>query len=132
VPVGARLRRLAAECLEQVGLAAAAKRPFWTLSGGQRQRVLVARALAVEPEILVLDEPTAGVDREAESTINDLIARLNRTRGLTIVTVTHHLDRILPAVHSTVWVEDGRATKKPAAAPMREKQPALPQGGPGV
>ncbi len=111
-PVGARLRRVAADCLDQVGLAALAKRPFWSLSGGQRQRALIARALAVEPEILLLDEPTAGVDREAEATIADVLTQLNRNRGLTVVLVTHHVEHIRPSLHSVVWVDEGQASKQ--------------------
>ena len=112
-PVSARLRRLAAECLDQVGLMTLAKRPFWALSGGQRQRVLIARALAVEPGIMLLDEPTAGVDHEAEEAITGLITRLNRDQGLTVVLVTHHLDRIRSRVQSAVQVDDGQAIKQP-------------------
>ena len=80
-PVGRRQRQLAAHCLEQVGLADLADRPFWALSGGQKQRVLIARALAVEPRILLLDEPTAGIDPGAATAIMDLIAQLNVTRA---------------------------------------------------
>jgi ABC-type Mn2+/Zn2+ transport system ATPase subunit len=115
-PVGRRQRQIAGLCLEQVGLADIARWPFWELSGGQRQRVLIARALAVEPSILMLDEPTAGVDPDAAISIMDLIAQLNRDRGLTVVLVTHQLQIVRRLAHSVVWVEDGRAHKEPAAS----------------
>ena len=109
--VGRRERQLAALCLEQVGLAHLAARPFWALSGGQKQRVLIARALAGEPEILLLDEPTSGVDPGATSAIMDLLARLNHERGLTVVLVSHHLQLVRSLVRSLIWVEAGRVTK---------------------
>ena len=109
--VGQRERQLATTCLAQVGLAQLANRPFWALSGGQKQRVLIARALAVEPEILMLDEPTSGVDPGATAAIMDLIARLNHDRGLTVVLVSHHLRLVRSLVRSIIWVEEGRATK---------------------
>lgn len=104
-------RHIAARCLEQVGLADLADRPFWTLSGGQKQRVLIARALAVEPEILMLDEPTSGVDPGAAAAIMDVIARLNHDQGLTVVLVSHHLRLVRSLVRSVIWVEEGRARK---------------------
>jgi ABC-type Mn2+/Zn2+ transport system ATPase subunit len=111
-PTGKRHRQLAAQCLEDVGLGALGKRQFWELSGGQKQRVLIARALAAEPEVLFLDEPTAGVDHQAEAIIIDLIGHLNRERFLTAVLVSHHLGHIESLVHSVVWVDDGAATKQ--------------------
>jgi ABC-type Mn2+/Zn2+ transport system ATPase subunit len=110
-PVRQRQRQLTAACLEHVGLAELAARPFWALSGGQRQRVLIARSLAVEPEILLLDEPTAGVDPGAAASIMELIARLNHERGLTVVLVSHQLRLIRPLVRSVVWVDDGQVRK---------------------
>jgi ABC-type Mn2+/Zn2+ transport system ATPase subunit len=110
-PVGRRQRRIALSCLEQVGLSTLADQPFWRLSGGQKQRVLIARALAVEPEILFLDEPTSGVDPGATSMIMDLISRLNRDQGLTVVLVSHHLRLVRALVHSVIWVEGGAAAK---------------------
>jgi ABC-type Mn2+/Zn2+ transport system ATPase subunit len=110
-PVGGRVRRLADRCLAQVGLADLADQAFWALSGGQKQRVLIARALAVEPEILLLDEPTAGIDPGAEAAIMEVIARLNRERGLSVVLVSHQLRLVRSLVASVVWVDGGRATK---------------------
>jgi ABC-type Mn2+/Zn2+ transport system ATPase subunit len=112
-PVGRRQRQFAATCLEQVGLSNLAKRPFWALSGGQKQRVLIARALAVEPEMLMLDEPTSGVDPGAAATIMELISCLNRERSLTVVLVSHHLRLVRSLVRSVIWVEGGRASKGP-------------------
>ncbi|MBI3800830.1 MAG: metal ABC transporter ATP-binding protein [Deltaproteobacteria bacterium] len=109
--VGRRQRQLATTCLEQVGLAYLANRPFWMLSGGQKQRVLIARALAVEPQVLMLDEPTSGVDPGAAAAIMNLIAQLNHERGLTVVLVSHHLRLVRSLVRSVIWVEDGHATK---------------------
>jgi ABC-type Mn2+/Zn2+ transport system ATPase subunit len=120
-PVRQRHRRLAAQCLEDVGLAALAKRQFWELSGGQKQRVLIARALAAEPDVLFLDEPTAGVDHQAEAVIIELIGQLNRERSLTAVLVSHHLGHIESLVHSVVWVDDGHATKRSIDAVRAEE-----------
>jgi ABC-type Mn2+/Zn2+ transport system ATPase subunit len=118
---GRAQRQLASRCLEEVGLAALAKRQFWELSGGQKQRVLIARALAAEPEVLFLDEPTAGVDHAAEATIIELIGRLNRLRALTAILVSHHLGHIESLVHSVVWVDDGHASKRSIDA-VREEE----------
>ncbi len=110
-PAGRRLRQLAAACLAQVGLADLGGRPFWALSGGQKQRVLIARALAAEPEILMLDEPTASVDPDAAVSIMELIAQLNRDRSLTVVLVTHQIRLVRSLARSVIWVDEGRARK---------------------
>ncbi|HEY5647930.1 MAG TPA: metal ABC transporter ATP-binding protein, partial [Nitrospiria bacterium] len=86
------------EALEAVGLSDSEKRPFGHLSGGQQQRVLIARALAQKPKVLLLDEPTTGIDIPTQRTILDLIAKLHNTLGLTILLVTHDIKMILPYV----------------------------------
>jgi ABC-type Mn2+/Zn2+ transport system ATPase subunit len=109
--VGRRQRSLAGACLDRVGLGGIAREPFWALSGGQKQRVLIARALAAEPELLLLDEPTAGVDPGATTAIMDTLVSLNRDQGLTIVLVSHQLRLLRPYVRSVIWVDDGTVTK---------------------
>ncbi len=79
-----------AEALETVGLPGASGRLLRELSGGQQQRVFLARALVGEPEVLLLDEPTTGVDFAAQEKFYDLLGELNR-RGLTILIVTHDI-----------------------------------------
>ena len=106
-------RRLARAALEQVGLSAVAEQPFWALSGGQKQRILIARALATQPEVMLLDEPTAGIDPGAATAIMELIARLNREHGLTVVLVSHHLRLVRSLVRSIIWVDRGRVNKGP-------------------
>jgi ABC-type Mn2+/Zn2+ transport system ATPase subunit len=115
-PVGRRQRHCAARCLAQVGLAELATQSFWELSGGQKQRVLIARALAVEPLMLLLDEPTAGVDPDAAASIMQLITQLNHEHDLTVVLVTHQRALVHQRADSVVWVEAGRAEKGPAAS----------------
>ena len=84
-------RRRAARALDRVGLADVAGRRYSSLSGGQRQRVLMARALVREPEVLVLDEPTNGMDLGATARILDLVDALRRERHLTVLLVSHDL-----------------------------------------
>jgi zinc transport system ATP-binding protein len=99
-------RQAALQALDETGLADLAARPFASLSGGQRQRVLISRALACEPELLLLDEPTAHVDPAMEEQVNATLAQL--AERLTVITVTHELgfvsrrvDRVL-CVNRTV------------------------------
>jgi ABC-type Mn2+/Zn2+ transport system ATPase subunit len=105
-------RRRAAESLDLVGLGAIAEERFGSLSGGQTQRVLIARALAAQPRLLVLDEPTAGVDTEATTAIMKVLTRLNRDHGMTVLLVTHHVRVLRGIANAVVWVQDGRATRR--------------------
>jgi len=80
--------------MERVGIADLARRGYGELSGGQRQRTLIARALAGEPDLLVLDEPTNGMDLSSEHALLELIRDLHDRSGLTVVMITHLLENV--------------------------------------
>ena len=84
--------RLAAEALESVGLAAHAHKYPWQLSGGMQQRTAIARALAYQPEILLMDEPFASVDAQTRAELEDLLLDVWSRSGLTVLLVTHDID----------------------------------------
>jgi ABC-type Mn2+/Zn2+ transport system ATPase subunit len=105
---GARERERTRAALAACQASAFAARRYSELSGGQRQRVLLARALASDPELLLLDEPTAGIDPEAERGILELLRRLRETQGLAIWLVTHHVAAIAGLADRTAIVSDGR------------------------
>ncbi|MGN6428036.1 MAG: ABC transporter ATP-binding protein [Leifsonia sp.] len=80
------------EALAAVGLVGARRSYPWQLSGGMQQRVSLARALAYRPEVLIMDEPFASVDAQTRSELEDLILRLQRETGITVVLITHDID----------------------------------------
>ena len=84
-----------------------AKKPFDALSGGQRQRVLLARALASSPDCLLLDEPTAGVDRPTQHALAEMLGELHRSSGRSVVLVTHEFAPFRQIASRFVWVQDG-------------------------
>ena len=101
-------RELVRECLERVGLGDRARAAFSSLSGGQRQRVLIARALMARPKLMLLDEPTSGVDRAAQARILELLVEMNRRDGMAILLVSHQLAMVRETVRSVAWVGEGR------------------------
>jgi iron complex transport system ATP-binding protein len=107
----------ARRAMEAVGIADLACRPTGQLSGGERQMVLVARALAQEPSILLLDEPTASLDLAHQQAIFRLLTRLNAESGLTVVVVTHDLNLAGLYCRSVAVLHDGRIE---AAGPPAE------------
>ncbi|MCO6009601.1 ABC transporter ATP-binding protein [Actinoallomurus purpureus] len=84
-------RAAAVDALEAVGLANAAHKYPWQLSGGMQQRVSIARALAYQPALLLMDEPFGSVDAQTREDLEDLVLRV-RKRGMTILLVTHDID----------------------------------------
>lgn len=100
-------RRAVAAALAQVGLSDVARVPVTELSGGQHRRVLIARALISDPPLLLLDEPTAGVDRVSVRGLVDTLGRL-RADGRTLLVVTHELEELAAVVDRVVSLVDGR------------------------
>ena len=90
-------KRLAEHTLEKLHIAPLARRCYRELSGGQQQRVLLARALCATRSMLLLDEPTAGLDPKATAELYQLIARLNHQDGITILMISHDLTAALDA-----------------------------------
>ena len=101
-------RAWALDCLRDAGAEDLSRRRFSELSGGQRQRVLIARALAAKPDLLVLDEPTAGIDASATQGIMELLDRLHRRQALTILMVNHDLAAVRKAVEQVIWLHEGQ------------------------
>lgn len=89
------MHRRVEQALAQLNLLSLRDRPLETLSGGERQRVAIAAALALHPEVLVLDEPTSQLDPDAAQGLLEAIVRLNRDLGLTVVLAEHRLERVL-------------------------------------
>ena len=104
-------REKARELLEMVGLSARRKNRLDQLSGGEQQRVAIAIALANDPRLLLADEPTGAVDTKTSDMIFDLFRELNRTTGLTIVTVTHDR-RLSGKVDRVVNIRDGKTSSE--------------------
>ena len=78
---------------------------FFALSGGQKQRVLIARALLVDPAIMILDEPLAGVDEESRESITDLLIRLSREQRLAVFFSSHDLEMVQRVADKIVRVD---------------------------
>ncbi len=96
------------KCLHVTGAEEFARKKFSELSGGQKQRILIARALATKPDVLVLDEPTAGVDAAATHTLLEFISQIHAERKLTILLVTHDLPLVRKHAQQIIWLHQGK------------------------
>jgi ABC-type Mn2+/Zn2+ transport system ATPase subunit len=109
-------RKIALDALEKVGMADYQQNALGLLSGGQQQRVMIARTLAQQPQVLLLDEPTTGIDLTTQYSVLDLIRQLHRDMGLTVLFVTHDINLISPHVDRLLLLK-GRIV---AAGPPEE------------
>ncbi|HEV6954306.1 MAG TPA: ATP-binding cassette domain-containing protein [Promicromonospora sp.] len=107
----ARREQRVAELLEFVGLADKARVYPSTLSGGQKQRVGIARALATNPRILLADEATSALDPETTRDVLDLLQRVNRELGITVVVITHEMDVVRSVCHRVAVMDRGRVVE---------------------
>ncbi len=101
--------------LEQVGLAALARQQARTLSGGEAQRVALARAMVLEPDVLLLDEPTANLDPYNVGLIEDTVRAFNLERGTTVVLVTHNVFQARRLAQRIAFMLDGRLIEMASA-----------------
>jgi len=104
--LGGSDREAVERAIERVGLTSYANRPLTRLSGGQQQRAFIAKALVADPKLLALDEPTAGVDVEAQEALAELLSRLQGELGVTILYVSHEFGAIEHVVERLVLVRE--------------------------
>jgi len=107
---GAKVQERVKKSLQMVGMAGLAKKPIHHLSFGQQKRVSIAGVLAMKPELLLLDEPTAGLDPKSESSLLYTLEQLNKKEGITIIIATHMVD-LMPLFLDRIFVlKEGRLT----------------------
>ncbi len=121
-------RAMALAALDAVGLADRAHHTPSELSGGQQQRVAIARAIVTNPEVLLADEPTGNLDTRRGREIMELIAGLNRDRGITVLMVTHEADMAAYAKRIVRFVDGRIASDEPNPAPVAAGPPAATPG----
>lgn len=102
-------KRKAFECLEKFGIAHLKDRRFSSLSGGQRQRVLLARSFVEEKKLLILDEPLAGLDPEAQDDLYEMLEKINES-GTAIIMVSHDSQRAVKYANKVLKLDAGRVT----------------------
>jgi ABC-type Mn2+/Zn2+ transport system ATPase subunit len=113
--VGAAVRQRIDANLRQLGVDAMAAKRFNALSGGQQQRVLLAGALASDPQVLVLDEPTEGLDVQSRQTLLALLGEL-LGGGLCVVIVSHDVEDLLTICHEVAWLHPPQSPDQPSEA----------------
>ncbi|HET6461258.1 MAG TPA: metal ABC transporter ATP-binding protein [Syntrophales bacterium] len=110
------------DCLRAVGAQEFACKRFAELSEGQKQRVLIARALTARPDVLMLDEPTAGVDHAATHAVMEFISQIRTERRITVLLVTHDFAVVSRYAEQIIWLHQGRVlqgTAKELLTPKR-------------
>jgi iron complex transport system ATP-binding protein len=115
-------RQRALELLRRMGLAGLEQRRFGELSDGQRRRLLLARALVHQPELLVLDEPTNGLDPQARHLLLGILRQL-ANGGTTLLLVTHQLEAVIPEVSRAVLLKEGRIAGDGSAQELLRAEP---------
>ena len=126
--MGARI----AEALEAVGLAGLEARDPATLSGGEQQRLVIACAIAMRPRVLVMDEPTAGLDPAGRAAVYAIAARLNRDEGITVVIADHAVEALAERAHRIVVLDAGEVVLDGAPSAVFGALAARPELGAGV
>jgi ABC-type Mn2+/Zn2+ transport system ATPase subunit len=112
------------ECLRAAGAEEFAYKRFAELSGGQKQRVLIARALTARPDVLMLDEPTAGVDHAATHAVMEFISQLRTERRITVLLVTHDFAVVRHYAEQIIWLHQGKALQGTADELLTPKRMA--------
>jgi ABC-type Mn2+/Zn2+ transport system ATPase subunit len=119
--LGKHTREQAKRMLDLTGASEFSHRLFSQLSGGQKQRTLIARALMTDPEVLILDEPTAGVDPAASQSILELLLKLQSERNMTVMLVTHDLALVRRHVRDAICVHEGGLHQGPSSQLLAPK-----------
>ena len=121
------IRKRVDDALRQVGMYELRKHAPHLLSGGQKQRVAIAGVIAMQPKIIVLDEPTAMLDPQGRAEVVETVARLCREKGMTVILITHHMDECVDADRLIVMsngriVADGSPEKVFSMVELMEKE----------
>jgi ABC-type Mn2+/Zn2+ transport system ATPase subunit len=117
-------RAFTLECLRAAGAEEFAHKGFAELSGGQKQRVLIARALTTRPDVLMLDEPTAGVDPTATHAVLDFISQIIKERQITVLLVTHDFALVRDHAEQVIWLHHGNVISGTAEELLTPKRMA--------